>query len=97
MPNFEIEFLDLLANSRAHGEFVRKNKTEFEAEDTATLQSLSETWSFVSQDGEVVRLRNRYGATYDFDLRTHHFTRVITAEEREEIERCWPKVANDSD
>lgn len=97
MPNFEIEFLDLLANSRAHCEFVRRNRAEIEAEDTATLQSLSEAWSFVSQDGEVVRLRNRYGVTYDFDLRTHHFTRVITAEEREEIESSWPKVANESD
>lgn len=82
----------MLENSKAHGVFVKKNQQSFEEEDTATLKSLSENWTFVSQDGNVVRLENRSGAIYDFDVTTHHFTRVISAEEREQIEKEWPKA-----
>lgn len=92
MPNFEIQYLDLIANARAHSEFVKKNRTEIEAEDRATLQSLSEAWHLVSENGDIVRLRNSSGALYDFDTITHHFTRVVSEEEREEIEKKWPKA-----
>lgn len=92
MAKFEQTYSELVEKSKEFGEFVKKNQGEYNAEDLATLKSLGENWIFVSQSGDKTRLKNSAGLVFEFDIKTHHFTRIINEEEREEIERKWPKV-----
>jgi len=92
MFKIEQSYEELIQSARDFGELVRKNNVVYQDEDSATLTSLRESWTLLSQVGDKVRLENRYGAVYEFDLVTGNFTRIISDEEREDIERIWPKA-----
>lgn len=91
MTKFEQTYGELVHGAKKFGEMVELNLDKFKAEDSATLRNLGENWTFVSLNGDTARLKNQAGIIYDFNVRTHEFTRVISDEEKAEIEKKWPK------
>lgn len=88
----DYDFRDVVADSVAFASYVEKHKETYDAENQSVLESLGKDWEVISDStGSVVRMKNKSGDVFEFNKETRRLTRVISPEEREEIEKKWPK------